>query len=83
VFAAWLEDDVRRCALLGRVTNIVLRDVLGGRGGTSSPRLDPQCKSYAAILLELPVSVPALWERDAPLAPERPGAATAASVGAC
>jgi hypothetical protein len=57
VFGAWLEGDVRRYELPGLdAINIVLTDVLGGRGGTSSLRLDPQGKSYAAILLDLPVS---------------------------
>jgi hypothetical protein len=38
--------------------NIVLDDVLGGTGGTSTLRYDPQGKSYAAMLLSLPVSLP-------------------------
>jgi hypothetical protein len=38
--------------------NIVVDDVLGGTGGTSTLRYDPQGKSYAAMLLSLPVSVP-------------------------
>ena len=38
--------------------NFLLRDVLGGQGGTTSLRYDPQGKGYAAILLELPVHVP-------------------------
>ena len=38
-----------------------MRDALGGRGGTSSLRLDPQGKSYAAMLLDLPVTVPEAW----------------------
>jgi hypothetical protein len=50
--------EVRRYELPGlHAVNIVLADVLGGQGGTSSLRLDPQGKSYAARLLELPVAV--------------------------
>ncbi|MBJ7328334.1 MAG: DUF1446 domain-containing protein [Solirubrobacteraceae bacterium] len=65
VFGAWLEGDVRRWELPGLgAINILMRDVLGGRGGTSSLRLDPQGKSYGAILLALPVTVPAAWERE-------------------
>jgi len=59
-FGAWLQGPVTRWELPGlNAVNILLRDVLGGRGGTSSLRIDPQGKSYAAILLDLPVSVPA------------------------
>jgi Acyclic terpene utilisation family protein AtuA len=69
VFGAWLCGPVHRYELPGlNAINIVLRDVLGGRGGTSSLRLDPQGKSYAAILLDLAVSVPASWEREGQLA---------------
>jgi hypothetical protein len=42
--------------------NVVLRDVLGGTGGTSTLRYDPQGKSYAAALLGMPVVVPADWD---------------------
>ncbi len=41
--------------------NIVLDEVLGGTGGTSTLRYDPQGKSYAAMLLTMPVTVPAGW----------------------
>jgi hypothetical protein len=59
VFAEFLEGDVTRWELPGlHAINILMRDVLGGRGGTSSLRLDPQGKSYAAMLLDLPVSLP-------------------------
>jgi hypothetical protein len=51
---------VRRWAVPGvRGINIVLDDVLGGTGGTSTLRYDPQGKSYAAMLLTMPVEVPA------------------------
>ena len=59
VFGRWLEGPVRRYELPGLgAINIVLSDVLGGAGGTSSLRFDPQGKSYAAILLDMPVQVP-------------------------
>lgn len=59
LFARWLEGPVRRYELPGLgAINIVLEDVLGGSGGTSSLRFDPQGKTYAAILLDLPVEVP-------------------------
>lgn len=51
---------VRRWAVPGvHGINIVLDDVLGGTGGTSTLRYDPQGKSYAAMLLTLPVHLPA------------------------
>jgi hypothetical protein len=50
---------VRRWAAPGvHGINIVLDDVLGGTGGTSTLRYDPQGKSYAAMLLTMPVEVP-------------------------
>lgn len=71
VFAHWLEGPVRRYELPGLdAINIVLTDVLGGAGGTSSLRFDPQGKSYAAILLDMPVEVPCgLSDRAAPAPP--------------
>ena len=39
--------------------NIVLEEVLGGTGGTSTLRYDPQGKSCASMLLTMPVRVPA------------------------
>ncbi len=63
VFARWLQGPVRRYDLPGvGAINIVLTDVLGGSGGTSSLRFDPQGKSYGAILLDMPIEVPAGWE---------------------
>lgn len=60
---------VKRWELPGiAAVNIVLPEVLGGTGGTSTLRYDPQGKSYAAMLLGLPVSVPREWERDGILA---------------
>jgi hypothetical protein len=65
VFAHWLRGPVRRWELPGiDAINLLLEDVLGGAGGTSSLRFDPQGKSYAAILLDLPVAVPAAWEAE-------------------
>jgi len=40
--------------------NFVLERALGG-GGTASLRYDPQGKSYAQILMDLPVRVPSAW----------------------
>lgn len=51
--------EVRRWAVPGiDGINIVIDDVLGGTGGTSTLRYDPQGKSYAAMLLSLPVAIP-------------------------
>lgn len=51
--------------------NFVLRRALGG-GGIASLRYDPQGKSYAQILLDMPVSVPAAWLERYGLAPGCP-----------
>lgn len=65
VFERWLDGPVRRYELPGlSAINVVLHDVLGGSGGTSSLRFDPQGKTYGAILLDLPIEIPAAWERD-------------------
>lgn len=64
-FHHYLRGDVQRWDLPGLdAINILLDDVLGGAGGNSSLRFDPQGKSYAAMLLSMPVSVPAAWDRD-------------------
>ena len=58
VFDRWLAGAVRRYELPGLgAINVVLEDVLGGSGGTSSLRFDPQGKTYGAILLDMPVAV--------------------------
>jgi hypothetical protein len=58
-FAHVSPSGVRRWALPGLdAINIILDDVLGGTGGTSTLRYDPQGKSYAAMLLAMPVDVP-------------------------
>ena len=46
--------------------NFVLRRALGG-GGIASLRYDPQGKSYAQILMDMTVRVPAAWLEDAGL----------------
>jgi hypothetical protein len=56
---------VRRYEVPGlSAINIVLPEVLGGSGGTSTLRYDPQGKSYAAMLLTMPVTVPSEWDHD-------------------
>ncbi len=68
-FAHYLDGPVRRWDLPGlSAVNYLLDGVLGGRGGTSTLRYDPQAKSYGAMLLELPVTVPAEWEASGLLA---------------
>jgi hypothetical protein len=62
---SWLahlvEGEVRRFDWPGlNGWNFVLRQALGG-GGVASLRYDPQGKSYAQILMDFPVRVPASW----------------------
>jgi hypothetical protein len=58
-FAHVLRGPVRRWAVPGLSgINILLDEVLGGTGGTSTLRYDPQGKSYAAMLLTMPITVP-------------------------
>ncbi|MGY6534143.1 MAG: acyclic terpene utilization AtuA family protein [Pararhodobacter sp.] len=60
-FAHYLQGGVTRYALPGfHALNFHLRAVLGG-GGSASLRYDPQAKTYAQMLLDLPVTVPASW----------------------
>ncbi len=60
-FAHYAEGPVERYDLPGlSALNFVLRDSLGG-GGTSSPNLDTQAKTYAQLLLAFPVPVPEAW----------------------
>ena len=64
-FAQYLEGSVRRWQMPGlHAVNFVLEGALGGRGGTSTLRYDPQGKSFGAMLLEIPITVPADWDRD-------------------
>jgi hypothetical protein len=63
-FAHYLQGPVTRYALPGlHALNFQLRDVLGG-GGSASLRYDPQAKTYAQMLLDTPVTVPAAWLDD-------------------
>jgi len=69
-FDQYLTGGVHRWELPGlSAINFILEGVLGGRGGTSTLRYDPQGKSFGAMLLELPVTVPAGWDRDGLLTP--------------
>ena len=57
-FAGFDPGEVRRWELAGlHAVNILIEDVLGGSGGTSTLRYDPQGKSYAAMLLAMPIHV--------------------------
>lgn len=68
-FHQYLTGSVRRWSLPGlSALNFVLDGVLGGRGGTSTLRYDPQGKSFAAMLLEVPIAVPAEWDAEGLLA---------------
>ncbi len=59
---------MRRWELPGfHALNFLLGGVLGG-GGIASLRYDPQGKSYAQMLMDLPIRVPASWlAQDGPL----------------
>lgn len=60
-FAHYLEGKVTRYLLPGfHALNFALEDVLGG-GGTASLRYDPQAKTYAQMVLDMTVEVPADW----------------------
>jgi len=60
-FAHYLEGDVERYLLPGfHALNFLLHDVLGG-GGTASLRYDPQAKTYAQMVLDMPIEVPTDW----------------------
>jgi hypothetical protein len=64
-FAHYVHGPVRRWQMPGlSALNFVLEHALGGRGGTSTLRYDPQGKSFGAMLLEMPIAVPADWDRD-------------------
>jgi hypothetical protein len=67
-FAHYEPTRVERWELPGlNALNFLIDGVLGGSGGTSTLRYDPQGKSYAAVLLTVPVEVPADWDLDAML----------------
>lgn len=60
-FAHYVAGEVRRWELPGfHAFNFLLENALGG-GGIASLRYDPQGKSYAQMLVDLPVRVPASW----------------------
>lgn len=60
-FSHYVMGDVQRWELQGlHAFNFLLGSALGG-GGVASLRYDPQGKSYAQMLLDLPVLVPAAW----------------------
>jgi len=68
-FGPWVEGPATRWELPGTHSiNILLEDALGGQGGTTSLRYDPQAKSMAANLLDFPVKVPVAWEQEGLLA---------------
>ena len=61
-FAHYADGAVERYELPGmNALNFVLRDSLGG-GGTSSVRLDVQAKTFAQLLLSIPVRIPQALE---------------------
>jgi hypothetical protein len=69
IFSHYNPGEIRRWELPGLgAMNIVIDGVLGGQGGTSTLRYDPQGKSYGAMLLTLPVVVPAGWDHEGRLA---------------
>ncbi|WP_249011419.1 acyclic terpene utilization AtuA family protein [Conexibacter sp. DBS9H8] len=62
-FAHYSPSAVRCWELPGlNALNFLLDDVLGGTGGTSTLRYDPQGKSYAAMLLTVGIEVPRDWD---------------------
>jgi hypothetical protein len=62
-FAQYLTGGVQRWEMPGlSALNFVLDGALGGKGGTSTLRYDPQGKSFAAMLLRVPIAVPAEWD---------------------
>lgn len=64
-FRLYHPGTVQRWELPGQhAINILIDAVLGGTGGTSTLRYDPQGKSFAAMLLAMPMRVPAQWARD-------------------
>ncbi len=68
-FGDWVRGRIARWALPGcHAINILLEDALGGRGGTTSLRYDPQGKALAATLLDMPIQCPAAWVRSGLLA---------------
>jgi Acyclic terpene utilisation family protein AtuA len=81
-FAHYRPASVQRWELPGlNAINFLIDGVLGGSGGTSTLRYDPNGKSYAAMLLTLPIQVPADWDLDAVLTDGAPVVGEKATVG--
>jgi Acyclic terpene utilisation family protein AtuA len=60
-FSHYVLGEVQRWELQGmHAFNFLLGSALGG-GGIASLRYDPQGKSYAQMLMDLPIRVPATW----------------------
>ena len=71
MFRHYLKGPVHRWELPGQnAINLLLDAVLGGAGGTSTLRYDPQGKSYAAMLLAMSVCVPSSWDHQGLLGTE-------------
>lgn len=71
-FAHLVQGDVERFDVPGlHALNFVLHQALAG-GGVASLRSDPLGKSFAQMLLDLPVRVPRRWADDGLLAPHSP-----------
>ena len=65
LFSQYLTGGVRRWEMPGlSAVNFVLEGALGGHGGTSTLRYDPQGKSFGSMLLGIAIEVPAAWDRD-------------------
>ncbi|MGE0154967.1 MAG: acyclic terpene utilization AtuA family protein [Reyranellaceae bacterium] len=63
-FSHFVRGEVERYELPGLAAlNFLLRESLGG-GGTSSVNLDTQGKTYAQLVLGLPVRVPQRWANE-------------------
>lgn len=71
-FAHLVRGDVQRFDVPGlHALNFVLSQALAG-GGVASLRSDPLGKSFAQMLLDLPIQVPRDWVEDGSLASHRP-----------
>ncbi|MNY78861.1 hypothetical protein D3C86_2192680 [compost metagenome] len=60
-FAHLVQGEVERYEVPGlNALNFVMHQALGG-GGSASLRSDPLGKSFAQMLLDIPLSVPEAW----------------------
>ena len=60
-FAHYCEGKVERFDLPGLYAiNFLMHQALGG-GGMAAMRIDNQGKTYAQLLLDIPISVPVSW----------------------